>query len=68
MEFDYILTILSGLDLIYVVNMKTADVRTFGGSGRLGGKFSDPAGMAIDKSGNSIIADAGNHRLQAIYF
>jgi len=48
--------------------MKTAEVRSFGGSGRQGGKFRDPAGMAIDKSGNLIIADAGNHRLQASYY
>ena len=32
--------------------------------GRRGGEFGDPAGMAIDKSGNLIIADARNHRLQ----
>ena len=55
---------ISGLDRIYVVDMNRTVVRTFGGSGRTPGLFGDPAGVAIDKSGNLIIADAKNNRLQ----
>ena len=44
--------------------MNRTVVRTFGGSGRAPGLFGDPAGVAIDKSGNLIIADAKNNRLQ----
>ena len=46
------------------MSLESSTVRTFGGLGRGSGQFTDPAGLAIDMSGNFIIADAGNHRLQ----
>ena len=57
-------SILPGLDLIYCVDLDNFDVKVFGGSGRHAGQFADAAGIAIDKSGNLVIADARNHRLQ----
>jgi DNA-binding beta-propeller fold protein YncE len=56
--------LLSGLNYVYVMNLENPTVRTFGGFGKNGGQFSDPAGVAVDSSGNFVIADAGNHRLQ----
>lgn len=47
-----------GLDLVYVVTMKTSTVRAFGGHGKEAGKFSDPAGIAVDCRGNMIVADS----------
>jgi hypothetical protein len=59
---------LSGLNYVYVMNLENPTVRTFGGFGKNGGQFSDPAGVAVDSSGNFVIADAGNHRLQVGLF
>ena len=52
-----------GSDKIYVVDEKTGDARAFGESGRGGGQFSDPAGLAVDHQGNMMVADSKNHRL-----
>ncbi len=46
------------------MNMAKNLVKTFGGSGREAGCFSDPAGIAVDDRGFMIIADSRNHRLQ----
>jgi DNA-binding beta-propeller fold protein YncE len=39
-------------------------IRSFGSRGRQRGQFEDPSGIAIDREGNLIIADTGNHRIQ----
>ena len=35
-----------------------------GGEGYVGGRFSRPRGIAVDRSGNFYVADTGNHRVQ----
>lgn len=57
-----------GLDLVYVVTMKTSSVRVFGGPGKENGKFSDPAGIAVDHKGNMIVADSRLARRVKISF
>lgn len=53
-----------GLDCVYVLSMPKNVVRTFGESGKNPGQLGDPAGLVVDSYGNTIVADAGNHRLQ----
>jgi hypothetical protein len=48
--------------------MSKTVVWTFGSTGKGNGQFSDPAGLAIDSVGNTIIADSRNHRLQVIIY
>lgn len=44
---------------------KVPPVNAFvGGEGYVGGKFSRPRGLAVDRSGNFYVADTGNHRVQ----
>jgi len=52
------------LNQVYVVDMKNDRSRTFGGPGRAEGRFNDAAGVAVDDRGWTVVADAGNHRLQ----
>ena len=53
-----------GLDCVFVLSLRETIVRTFGCTGKRNGEFSDPAGLAADFFGNTIIADSRNHRLQ----
>ena len=52
-----------GLDCVFVLSLKETIVRSFGSSGKKNGQFSDPAGLASDQFGNTIIADSRNHRI-----
>jgi len=54
----------SGLDCVYAIDISTNLVKTYGSRGNQFGRFVEPTGMAIDRSGNVIIADSKNHRLQ----
>jgi len=53
-----------GLDLVYILDLKRGNVRTFGGSGKELDRFSDPAGIVADDLGNMIVADSRNHELK----
>ena len=53
-----------GLDFVYIMNVEKNTVRVFGGSGKDGGLFSDPAGITVDNKGNMIVADSRNHKLK----
>ncbi len=53
-----------GLDRVYVLDLESAHAHTFGSSGRGGGQFSDPAGVAVDRRGWMLVSDAANDRLQ----
>lgn len=58
-----------GLDCVYSIDMATNLVKTFGSRGNLFGRFLEPTSMALDRSGNIIVADSKNHRLQVwVYF
>ena len=46
------------------MNVDKNSVRMFGGSGKEGGLFSDPAGITVDCIGNMIVADSRNHKLK----
>lgn len=41
-------------------------LKTIGSKGSEPGQFNEPEGIAIDKDGNIIVADAGNNRVQVI--
>ncbi len=46
------------------MNLDTTAVRRFGGTGNQPGQFVDAAGIAVDRVGNMLVADAGNNRIQ----
>ena len=52
-----------GMDRVYVLHSVTKGVTVFGRSGSGPGCFSDPAGLAVDRAGNMLVADSRNHRL-----
>lgn len=55
-----------GLDCVYMLNLKrqAVKVKTFGSTGQLRGEFRDPAGLAVDREFNMLVADSRNHRVQ----
>ena len=56
----------SGLSKIYIVSLSGRTVRTFGQFSKevLSGTFNEPSGVSVDSSGNIVIADSRNNRLQ----
>ena len=54
-----------GLDCVYVIHTKSSDdASMFGGRGKGPGEFRDPTGIEVDDSGNMVVVDSRNHRLQ----
>ena len=54
-----------GLDCVYVIPTNSRDdASMFGGRGKGPGKFRDPTGIEVDDSGNMVVVDSRNHRLQ----
>jgi regulation of enolase protein 1 (concanavalin A-like superfamily) len=58
----------SGNHRIQVFDAEGNFVSTYGSYGSGSGKFNNPQGLAVDSSGNVIIADKGNNRLQVLSF
>ena len=54
----------TGLDRVFVISQEDATV--FGEAGDQPGEFNNPAEVALDDSGNSIIVDTKNNRLQLV--
>ena len=56
-----------GLDCVYVIPTSSSnDASMFGGRGKGPGEFRDPTGIEVDDSGNMVVVDSRNHRLQVI--
>ena len=54
-----------GLDCVYVIPTNSSDEASmFGGRGKGPGEFRDPTGIEVDDSGNMVVVDSRNHRLQ----
>ena len=54
-----------GLDFVYVIPTSSSnDASMFGGRGKGPGEFRDPTGIDVDDSGNMVVVDSRNHRLQ----
>jgi len=54
-----------GLDCVYVIPTNSSnDASMFGGRGKGPGEFRDPTGIEVDDSGNMVVVDSRNHRLQ----
>ena len=54
----------SGASCVYITDSSGQTVNTFGGYGVGAGRFHEPSGVAIDSSGNIIIGDSKNDRVQ----
>jgi hypothetical protein len=58
----------SGNDRIQAFDANGNFVSAFGTSGSGNGQFDNPQGLAVDSTGNIIVADNGNNRLQVLTF
>ena len=58
-----------GKDCVYVLFLKDGKehAELFGSSGCQPGQFKDPAGLVVDGSGNMIVVDSKNNRLQLVH-
>ena len=54
----------TGNKYIRVFDSNLEPLSSFGGEGRLPGRFDEPVGIAIDSSDNIYVADTGNNRIQ----
>jgi hypothetical protein len=55
-----------GNNRIVIRSVNNAFLNAFGSTGTINGRFNKPCGVAFDMSGNIVVADTGNNRIQIL--